>query len=269
MNGLKKFVRYPTIPMITHKLNGPIKLFIGSDFHLGSPECNVKAIKDYIEFIASDANNYIVLGGDLIDSATKSSKGSTYEATMNPDEQIDFAISILEPIKNRILCATGGNHEARITRDTSLKPDKIIAQALGAGHLYRHEGVYLKIDLGNGSGAYRGKRRPKYSIAVTHGASGGLMAGAGLNKNEPYAKVLGVDLLMSGHTHKPASTTAIRFEADMGAGVLVPKESKILIGTGWLGFGGYGEEKMYSPLPIVTSYAELSADEHQITIVTC
>lgn len=258
-----------TIPMIHRRLEGDIEIVPIADVHIGSAECHMKAVEHVLDYVMAEPNRYVTLGGDLTDNTIKSSKGSIYESTMSPNEQIATVVELLTPLAeaDRILCAVDGNHEQRTFREVDLSPTRIIMLELGLVDLWRRDAAYLYLDLGEGRGGGRGKRRPRYSVAVHHGASNGLTMGAGLNKNKPFTRAMNVDLLITGHTHQPTSGTLIRYEPDLGARAMVPRVSKILIGTGWLTYGGYGATKMYDPLPIAPNKALLSGQEHQIVVV--
>lgn len=254
-----------TIPMIRYQYDSSIEIIPLGDLHIGSQETNLTAISRAIEHVMEKPNRFVVLTGDLIDNALKTSKSDVYEQTMPPSQQVRFVADLLEPIHTRILCMVDGNHEARTKRDANISLTHWIALELGLDHIWRPSVAFLYVNLGNAGGGRRGKRRPKYSIAVTHGVGGGLSAGAGLNRNKPYARAMNCDLIITGHTHQPAVGNLLRYDPDLSAGVMVPKRQTILIGTGWMNYGGYGMEKMYDPLPIAPNKAVLSDSQHHIT----
>ena len=258
-----------TIPMIYRKFDKTIEVIPFGDTHIGSAECHYKGLEYMVEYVLAEDNRFVVLTGDLVDNSIKSSKGSIYEATMSPNEQIATAVNLLRPIAkaNRILCALDGNHEQRTFREVDLSPTRIIALELGVVDLWRHDQAFLYLDLHDGKTPRRGARRPRYSIGVAHGTGGGTSAGAGINKVKGFALSMGVDLLISGHTHRPAETSLLRYEPAFPAKAMVPKVVKLLIGTGWLTYGGYGAEKMYEPLPIAPNKAILTAKEHGVVVV--
>ena len=254
-----------TIPMITYRYSSSIEIIPLGDLHIGSQETNLTAISRAIEHVKEKPNRFVVLTGDLIDNALKTSKSNAYEATMPPNLQVRYVAELLEPISSRILCMVDGNHEARTKRDVDVSLTHWVALELGLADVWRPSVAFLYVDLGNAGGGRRGKRRPKYSIAVTHGVGGGLSAGAGLNRNKPYARAMNCDLIITGHTHQPAVGNLLRYDPDLSAGVMVPKRQTIMIGTGWMNYGGYGMEKMYDPLPIAPNKAILSDSQHHIT----
>lgn len=63
--------------------------------------------------ILSESNRYVVLNGDLMNTALKNSKSDVYKDTLKPSEQLELLKKELMPIKHRILAATNENHENR------------------------------------------------------------------------------------------------------------------------------------------------------------
>jgi hypothetical protein len=95
-----------------------------------------------------------------------------------------------------------------------------------------------------------------------------MLLGAGLNKSEAFALSIGADLMITGHSHKTATAPTNRLECDMGKGVMVSREVRIMIATGWLDWAGYPARKMMKPLPIRPSCAILSAKEFDISVLS-
>jgi predicted phosphodiesterase len=259
-----------TLKMLKHDLSGlnheTIELYPISDMHVGSREFNEGALAKTVREIAAEPNRYVLLGGDLCDNATKSSVGDIYRATMPPRDQPQYVAELLQPIKERILAVVSGNHCWRTMKDVDLDPMAMIAAKLNSEHLYEPDIAFIKLVAG--SRVSNGVRPPKYCIALTHGAGGGALLGAGLNKAEPFALAMGVDMLVTGHTHRPMTAPAMRYECDMAKGVMVPREVRIMISTGYLDWMGYPARKMLKPLPIRQNKAILSCTEHDIAVLT-
>jgi len=258
----------PTISMISHKIRGfeSIEIYPLADMHIGSRELNEAALKRTINEILDKPYRYVVLAGDLIDNGVKSSVTSGYDAMMQPAEQRRYAAELIAPLKDRILCMISGNHEYRSRKDTDTDPIELIASKLDIEHLYRPDIAFIKLDLGDRTN--HRERSPKYCIAVAHGTGGGVTLGAGLSKTEPFGLAMGVDLLITGHSHKPATAPTLRLECDMQKGVMVPREIRIMVATGWLDYGGYPTRKLYKPVAIRPNKAILSAVEHDIAVLS-
>ena len=77
-----------------------------ADEHIGDEHCDMKSLKERIDYVKETPNAYCILNGDIIDNATKTSIGDTYTQELNPMEQLQTAVEIFEPIKDKILCIT-------------------------------------------------------------------------------------------------------------------------------------------------------------------
>lgn len=257
-----------TIKMIEHKLLGheTIEIYPISDMHVGSKEFDEASFQKLIREILSQDNRFVILAGDLIDNGLKNSVSNVYEQTMRPKEQMDYAAELLYPIRDRILCSVGGNHERRSNRETDTDPAELIAARIGIDHLYRENMAFLKIKAGERKN--NSLRSPNYTIGVVHGNGGGMLLGSGLNRAEPFAQAMGVDLLIMGHTHKPLTAPTSRYEADLQKNVMVKREIRIMVSTGWLTYGGYPTQKMLRPVTIRPNKAILSSEYHDIAVLT-
>lgn len=257
-----------TIKMICHRIHdfNSIEIYPISDLHVGSKEFNEAQFQKLVREILAEPNRFVVIAGDIVDNGVKSSVTSPYDAVMQPREQRQYAAELLMPLKSRILAICSGNHEYRSIKDTDTDPAELIAERLDLAHLFKPDIAFVKLDLGNHiSGCVR---NPKYCIAVTHGAGGGMMLGAGLSKSEPFALALGVDLMITGHSHRPGTAPSVRMECDMQKGVMVMREVRIMIATGWLDYGGYPSRKMLKPVPIKPNKAILNGKEFGIQVLS-
>lgn len=256
------------IPMITHKIRGheTIEIYPICDLHVGSKEFQEGEFQKVSREILAEPNRFIVLAGDIIDNGVKSSVTNCYDALMSPRDQRIYAAELLYPLKDRVLCAVSGNHEYRSRKDTDTDPAELIISKLNLEHLFQPDIAFIKLDLGERQ--HHAMRNPKYCVGVVHGAGGGMRLGAGLNKTEPFALSMGVDLLISGHSHKPATAPTMRLECDMQKGVMVPRETRIMVATGWLEYGGYPTRKLYSPVALRINKAILNCREHDISVVS-
>lgn len=257
-----------TIKMISYKIceYPEVEIYPISDLHIGSKEFDEAQFQKLVREILDQPNRYVMIAGDIVDNGIKSSVSSPYDATMQPAAQRQYAAEILQPLQKRILAMCSGNHEYRSRKDTDTDPAELIAERLGIVEVFRPDIAFIKIDLGNRTSG--NIRNPKYCIGLTHGSGGGMMLGAGLSKSEPFAQALGVDLLISGHSHKPATAPSVRFECDMAKGVMVAREIRIMVATGWLEWAGYPARKMLKPVAIRPNKAILSADRFDIQVLS-
>lgn len=234
--------------MIKHHFekNDDITIIPVSDVHLGAAEHLTREWELFCQSVLDRPNTYIALGGDLINNATRSSVSNIFEEKMRPSEQKRVMTKMLEPLRERILCAVTGNHERRSQKDADDDPTYDIMCKLDLEHLYRENMAFIKIQLGDINGA--GLTNPTYVVGVTHGAGGGIYTGSAVNRNERFGYVIdGMDCLIVGHTHKPFVTQPTKIKIDTHNNKITFKPFKVVSSTAWLEFGGYAAQKMLLP----------------------
>lgn len=231
-----------------------------SDTHLESKECNLKAIKKWIEEVKNTPNAYTIFLGDIFDNALKTSVSDTYSAKMSPDEAINFAVELFEPIKDRILCIIEGNHENRSKKLVGLSQTKVLAHRLGLDDKYAGEGAMLFISFGKSQGRYI--RKQIVSLYAVHGFSGGRKIGGKMNGLEMLSDIVSdCDLYMVGHTHQAAIFRKSTFKSNLRNKIIVPHEKVYVNLNAWLSgdvknYGGYAQAFGFTPpsiqYPIIT-----------------
>ena len=58
-----------------------------SDVHIGAQECNMAAWQSFCKSLVDVPNTYIVIVGDIVNNATKTSVSNVYEETIRPRDQ--------------------------------------------------------------------------------------------------------------------------------------------------------------------------------------
>jgi len=257
-----------TFKMISHDLTGhdTVEIYGISDLHVGSKEFDEGSFIKLRREILEQDNRYVIMAGDLVDNAIKSSVSDIYQSTMRPKEQREYAAELLYPLRSRILVSVGGNHERRSTKETDTDPAELIMSKLGLEHLYRDNIAFVKVKAG--SRTNHCVRPPNYSICVLHGSGGGMLLGSALSRADGFLHSLGCDMLVMGHVHKQMTAPTARYEVDMSKEVVVRRESRIMICTGWLNWGGYPAQKMLKPVSIRPSKAILATDHHDIAVLS-
>ena len=175
-----------------------VKIAPTSDVHYGNPYCSLRHFRQHIQYIASDREMYTVLNGDLLECVIKNSKGEIYKQIGTPQDQRDFMINELTPIKDKVIGMTTGNHEGRIYQDTGVDLSLDIAKALGIP--YRPEGMMLKISFGDNNNSTRGKPYV-YWFYMTHGYGGARTKSAKAVKAERLAAWIHADCYLMSHDH--------------------------------------------------------------------
>lgn len=116
------------------KTKGDMIVFLLSDAHIGMG--NMDYIKAVINEVKKRPNARLVLGGDLLDNPTRNSKGSVIECYMPPQEQVNKAVELLTPVKDKIILILTGNHEERTNNESFINLTQMVATLLGVPNLY-------------------------------------------------------------------------------------------------------------------------------------
>lgn len=208
-----------------------------SDVHLGDKLCNLKALKKVLQEIKEEPNTYTILNGDMCNVALKTSKSDIYAEDLTPMQQIIELSSLLEPIKDKILVMGTGNHEDRVSRDTSIDILRIVARELGIEDRYSDGMWYLFLQFGK----CRRGRPIQYEITGYHGTVGGRKPGAKINRLEDMSAISIADLYIMSHSHKPITTKGVTYIPDEQHQTVVKKELYYLMTNSFLEYGGYAE----------------------------
>lgn len=226
-----------------------IKIF--GDEHIGDEHCDLKRLKERIEYVANTKNVYCVLNGDLVDNATKTSIGDTYAQEFNPMEQLKTAVELFEPIKDKILAITHGNHEARTYRKEGIDLSYLLAAQLGLTDRYTPTSALLFVRLGketrNRKNANGKVRQICYTIYMLHGSGGGRKEGAKAIRLADMASVVDADIYIHNHTHLPMVMKQAFYRTDVANSTFGVVDKLFVNGAANLNYGGYGEAQEFKP----------------------
>ena len=246
--------------------NNDIKIYPISDVHLGAAEHLAAEWDIFCKRILEEPNSYIILVGDLLNNALKSSVSNVYEETMRPREQKRIMAEMLSPIKDRILCACTGNHERRSGKDADDDPTYDIMCKLDLEHLYRENMAFLCLRFGNQKA--NGLKNPTYTFVVTHGAGGCGSTGSAVNRGEKFGYVIdGMDCLVLGHTHKAYTTQPSKISIDLQNNKVSLKPFKVVSMTSWLAYGGYAARAMLTPSSYVPQEILLRGNRKEMRVI--
>lgn len=244
-----------------------MELHIFADEHLGDENCDKKRLLERIEYVKNTPTAYCILNGDIIDNATKTSIGDTYTQEFNPMEQLQKAVDIFEPIKDKILCITHGNHENRTYKKEGINLSYLIAQQLGLADRYTPTSALCFIRFGemarnikesNGSGK---TRKICYTLYVLHGSGGGRKEGAKAIRLADMASIIDTDIYIHSHTHLPLIMKQAFHRIDPRNST-VAIVTKLFVNTAAnLNYGGYGEAQAFKPASKDTPVIYLSGSK--------
>ena len=259
-------------PIIYHEPNEDLVIYPIFDLHIGSEQFQKKRWEDFIDKVRQDKSIRLVIGGDCLDFGIKSSVTLPYEQTMRPREQKAYLAASLEPVRDQILCGVSGNHEYRAVKEVDDNPLYDVFCKLGIEDVYRENGGFLFITFGEryketGEGI-SGRSRPYYCVMVHHGAGGGTYVGSQTLKQERFGSMVeGLDLLITGHTHKPITFPSGKLVCDPRNHTVSVKEFRVVTANSWLDYGGYPLRKLLSPVATTMSEIRLCGTQKKITIV--
>lgn len=219
---------------IVHRLDGrTVKVWAVADVHIGAAECDLDGFRAFLKKVENDPDSYIVCAGDLISNGLKTSVTNVYEETMPPSAQIDLAVELLEPVKDKILCMVSGNHERRSTKDCDIDPGYTIAALLRINERFRQNMAFVRVLL------ERGNTKENYALMVTHGKSA--------TKKKNFTAICeGIDAAIFAHTHTPDITMPARIRFTTSNRVVM-HEVISLTCCSFLKTGGYSLSGLYPP----------------------
>jgi len=234
-----------------------------ADVHIGAREFDERLFLKKIEWIAAAPNRFAVINGDLLNVAVRRSKSDIYSETMRPRDAKRWAVRALQPIADRILSATTGNHEERMSREMDVDLIEEIAEELGVP--FDRAGCVVKVAFGPGDGHLK---RMVYTIYHTHGATGSRRPGGKLNHMEDLSNAWeGVDVFISGHSHAKIVYKERKLVVDARNGKISQREVLHVNNSAFLGWGGYSERKGYRPSSLGPPHIILRGDAKEALAV--
>lgn len=246
--------------------NNDIVIVPVGDVHLGAAEHMESAWREFRTAVQNEENTYIILLGDLCNNAIRNSVSNVYDEVLRPREQKRLMVEMLEPLRDKILCAVPGNHEARSSKEVDDDVMYDVMAKLDLEDLYRENIAFLKIQIGNLTS--NGTRNPTYTFAITHGGGGGILTGGAVNRAERFGYAIdGADALIVGHTHKPFNTYPGKIKIDANNNRVSVKPFHVVNCSSWLDFAGYAMKHMMLPTAHVAQKILLSGKSKDMKIV--
>lgn len=184
---------------------------------------------------------------------------------MRPREQKARLVEELTPLRDRIICGVPGNHEQRSVKEVDDDPLYDVFYKLDLEDVYRENGAFVVIRMGEKQGD--GRSNPTYRAAVLHGAGGGALMGGYVNKADRFGMAIdGVDLLILGHSHRPATWPSGKVVFDANNNRVTVKPFRVVVSTSWLDYSAYALRKMLTPTVICQTEITLHGKRKAITV---
>lgn len=222
-----------------------------ADWHIGDRNSALDVIQGYIDWIAERDNAFTLLNGDLMNAAWKESSPELYDDLVTPDQAYKVVRELCEPIRDKILMITRGNHEESIYRK------------VGADYMAR-----LAYDLGDvpykPDGGMAGLRLSLHDhtsmcyIYATHGWGGARTIGAKVKKAQDLMNVADVHVYVLSHDHtqnvnRGNILVPPRANIKFDKPTYTTTERRLFINTGgFIRYGGYIQRKGYTPQDLGT-----------------
>lgn len=222
-----------------------------ADAHIGDALCDMELLKQEIDYVKKNKHTFAVLNGDLLNNAIKSSVSDIYAEKLSPMEQLKLAIKLLEPIKDKILCVTSGNHEDRSYKTDGIDLTYLLCRELNLEDRYSNASALLFVRFGelrqvetNGSG---NNRKVCYTVYVTHGSGGGGKTGSKANRASSLASIIDADIYITSHMHTPIAFKEAYHRTDVRNSTVSLVDKLFVVTSSFLNYGGYGEKFSFKP----------------------
>ena len=215
-----------------------------ADWHIGEKGCKINEIKAVLKHIQDTPYAYAILNGDLMNNATKTSVSDCYAEAIPPMQQLQTLCELLEPIKDKILMITQGNHEARTYRNDGIDLTALTAKQLGIYDKYTREGGVLFLRFGE---HLRTHRKMSYTFYICHGSGGGKREGSKANGLCDLASIVDTDVYIHAHTHLPMVIKENFFRIDTSNSYVAEVEKLFVNTAASLEYGGYGQQFKFKP----------------------
>ena len=242
-----------------------LELHTFADEHVGDKHCDMKRLKQRIDYVEKTPNAYCILNGDIMDYASRSSIGDIETRELNIMEQINKAVELFTPIKHKIVAITNGNHENRGYRKEGFDVSAVIARELGLTDVYARTAAFIFLRFGTPIQKHGNKKpRQQYTVYVKHGSGGGRKEGAKAIRLADMAAICDADVYIHSHTHLPMTFKEDFYRVDSRHHAVIPV-TKLFVNTASnLDYGGYGEAEEYKPNSKDTPIIYLSGSRREL-----
>ena len=230
-----------------------IEIHTFADLHIGDKHTDMDLIKSRIREVKEKPNAFCILNGDICNNATKTSVSDSYAEDIPPMEQIQRGIDLFEPIKDKILAITTGNHESRTYQKEGIDLIEVMARQMGMYDKFSKSGALLFIRFGEQSrnsketGGSGKVRRMCYTIYTAHGRGGGRKEGAKAIRLADMASIVDADIYIHSHTHLPMIMKQAYYRIDKYNSMCKCVDKLFVNTAATLNYGGYGEVYEFKP----------------------
>lgn len=226
---------------------GSIELVQLTDVQFGHVSCKVARVREYLKWILSEPNRFLLLTGDLVDAWAMWSPGRAFEQLGDPQTQVYKFIEVFAPVRHRILGYVGGNHERRAIP--------------GFGDLGILIATLLRVPYSGGRQVidiHFGKHRP-FKVSLWHGVGSARTKGTVAQTLKRFMDIGDSQLYLMGHLHQALVMPDWKEARDGNR--LVIKKSMGAVGSSFLeSWGVYGEVSGYGVSDVLMARAVLESN---------
>lgn len=218
-----------------------------TDMQWGHLSCRRERVREYRDWVLRAANRFMIWTGDNIDSAHMQSKGTTWENTGSPQQQLYEFIEEWAPAAHRILGYVGGNHERRTLTTFG---DLGISIAAHLRVPYSRGKQYIDIRFG---------AHQPYMITQWHGIGGARTKGTVAQALSRFAGEGDSHLYLMGHHHQ--AMVIPFFKERRGKHGVGHVKTIAACGSSFLDtWGSYAEVAGYAPSDVLMPRVVLDRD---------
>ena len=211
-------------------------------WHVGASQARYDFIDEMCYRVKNDPTARWIYLGDGGECVTKSSKGMIYEQTMNPQEQFNWLVSKLHPMRSKGLFGVKGNHGYRTFKESGLGFDESLMMALQIPYL--GTSAFVRLLLG----------RASFHLFFHHGLDSSSNFGGKINKAKAFETFIDADAIFSAHSHICCEIPP-RYMSYLAPGSKDEEEQirwkatyEYICGCAYDSRSGYAEDKGYQPI---------------------
>lgn len=224
-----------------------VEIHTFADWHIGDAGCDEKLINRQIEAVNNNPNALVILNGDLMNNATKTSVSDSYAELIPPMQQIEMCVNLLAPIKDKIILINNGNHENRTYIKEGVDLTAIVAQQLGIYDKYAKTNALLFVRFGEKQRERSKGRKMCYTIYALHGTGGGRKEGSKANRLADMASIVDADIYIHSHTHLPMVMKQAFYRVSASNSSVACVDKLFVNTAAMLDYGGYGATFEFKP----------------------
>ncbi len=246
-------INIKTRDIIKYEFDHEIEIVFLYDTHGLDYNADYNIFRNKIDYIENNENVVAILGGDLMNIATRTSLSTPYGSD-DPQRELIVVSEELKRIKDKILGSVIGNHEARGIRGDGIDPARELASRIGIEHLYFGNIGILNLII----------KGTSYLVCFQHGnrgsgsrtKTGQMISAIDLQKIYPNC-----DWYVVGHSHISGFYIGSIREVDNIEETIKARYQYYLCAGSTFGFeNSYGEAKMYEPQPILLAHLTLTGE---------